>query len=65
VGVVVDECGIDAEGVADPEGFVVGLEGVTDEDGGGAALGYENGEKLGLDFGEGHRGHGERRLCDA
>jgi hypothetical protein len=62
---VVNGCGVDSEGVADPEGFVVGLEGVTDEDGGGAALGCGNGEKLGLDFDEGHRGHGEKRLCDA
>jgi hypothetical protein len=38
-GVVVHECGVDAEGVTDPEGFEVGFEGVTDEDGCGTALG--------------------------
>ena len=41
---MVHECGVDAEGMADPEDFEVGFEGVTDEDGGGAALGCENGK---------------------
>ena len=50
---VVDECGVDAEGMADAEGFEVGFKGVTDEDGNGAGLGCENGEELGLDMGEG------------
>ena len=56
VGVVVDECSVDAAGMADPERFQVRLEGMTDEDGCGAALGLE------LD--EGRRGHRERCLCD-
>ena len=43
--------------MADPERFEIGLEGVTDDDVGGAALGCENGE--------GRSGHGERRLWDA
>ena len=34
--------GVDAEEVAYPEGFDVGFEEVTDEDGGGAALRCEN-----------------------
>ena len=36
---VVDECGVDAERVADPERLEVRFEGVTDENGSGAALG--------------------------
>ena len=36
--VVVDECGADAERVANPEHLEIGFEGVTDEDGCGAAL---------------------------
>ena len=56
--VVVDKCGVD------PEGFEIGFEGVTDEDGGGAAFGSE-GKQLDLDIGEGRRGHGERCFSDA
>ena len=37
-GVVVHECGVDAEGVAYLEGFEVGFEGVTDDDGCGARV---------------------------
>ena len=48
--------------MADPEDFEVGFEGVTDEDGGGTALGCENGKQSGLDFAEGRRGHNERCL---
>lgn len=55
-GVVIYQCGVDAEGVADPEGFEIGFEGVTDEDGRGTALRCEDGEELGLDLGEGGRG---------
>ena len=46
---VVHECGVDAERVADPERFEVGFERMTDEDS----------EELSLDIGEGRRGHGE------
>ena len=46
---VVHECGVDAERVADPERPEVGCERMADEDG----------EELGLDVGEGRRGHGE------
>ena len=38
-GMVVDECGVDAERMADPERLKVRFEGVTDENGSGAALG--------------------------
>ena len=38
-GMVVDECGVDTERVADPERLEVRFEGVTDENGSGAALG--------------------------
>ena len=57
--VVVNKCGVD------PEGFEIGFEGVTDEDGGGGTLGCEDGKQLGLDIREGRRGHGERCLGDA
>jgi hypothetical protein len=63
-GVVVDECGVVAEGMADPERFQVGFE-RADEDGGGFVFGYENGKQLGLDLGEGRRSHDERCLGDA
>ena len=63
--VVVDECGVDTDGMADPEGFEIGFEGVTDENGCGAALGCEDGKQLGLGLGEGRCGHGERCQCDA
>ena len=53
------------EEMADPERFEIGLEGVADDDVGGAALGCENGEELGLDLGEGRSSHGERCLWDA
>jgi hypothetical protein len=65
VGVVVHECGVDAEGVADPERFQVGFDGVTDEDGSGAGVACEDGSEVGLDPGEGRRGHGERCLGGA
>lgn len=42
---VVHECGVDPEGVADPERIEVGSEGVV----GGTALGCEDGEEPGLD----------------
>lgn len=58
-GVVVYQCGINAEGVANPEGFEVGFEGVTDEDGCGASLRCKDGEELGLNFREGRCG-----LCE-
>jgi hypothetical protein len=64
-GVVVHECGVDAEGVTAPERFEVGFKGVTDEDGGGPGVGCKDGEEVGLDLGEGRRGHGERCLGDA
>ena len=54
-GVVVDECGVDVERVADPERLEVRFE----EDEGGAALGYDDEEGLCLDLGK-HRGHGEK-----
>ena len=54
-GMVVHECGVDAERVADPERFEVGFERMTDEDG----------EELGLDVREGRRGHGEGCFGDA
>ena len=44
-GMVVHECGVDPEGVADPERIEVGSEGVV----GGTALGCEDGEEPGLD----------------
>ena len=55
-GMVVCECGVDAEGVADSEGFEVGFEGVTNEDRGGALRGCEEGEEVRLDLSEGGRG---------
>ena len=64
-GVVVCKCGVDAEGVADPEGFEVGFKGVTDEDGGGATLGCKDGNELGLDLSERRLGRGERCFGDA
>ena len=36
---VADECGVDAERMADPERLEFRFEGVTDENGSGAALG--------------------------
>lgn len=58
-GVVVYKRGVDAEGVADPEDFEVGFEGVADEDGRRGALRCKNSEEMGLDLGEGSRGHCE------
>ena len=55
---MVNEYDVDAERVADPEGFKVRFEGVTDEDGGGAALRCDGGE-LRLDLGKRGRGRGE------
>ena len=42
MGMVVDECGVDAERIADPERLEVRFEGVTDENGSGAALGVRS-----------------------
>lgn len=64
-GMVVHECCIDAEWVADAESFEVGFEGVANEDGGWAIWGCEEGKDLGLDFGEGSFGCGEGCLGDA
>jgi len=61
-GVVVYECGVDAEGVADSESLEVGFEGVTDEDRGGATLRCKDGDELGLDLSERGLGRGERRF---
>ena len=63
--VVVHECGVDAERVTDPEGFEIGFERVTNEDGGGAAWGCEKGEEVGLHLGERRRRHGEGCFGDA
>ena len=62
---MLDECGVDAKGVANPEGFEAGFEGATDEDGGEVALRCEDGEELGLDLGERRHGHGEECFGDA
>ena len=64
-GVMVDERGVDAEGVANPERLEVRFQGVTDEDGGGGTLGCDDGEELCLDFGEGRRGRGKGCFGDA
>ena len=64
-GEAIDECDVDAERAADPEGFQVRFEGVTDEDGGGAALGCGDGEELHLDLDKGGRGRGQGCFGDA
>ena len=43
-GVVIYECGVNAEGVADPEGLEVGFEGVANEGRGGTLPRREDGQ---------------------
>lgn len=62
-GVVVHQRGVDAEGVTDPEGFEVGFEGVTDEDGRGTISRCNDGKKLSLYLGEGRCSCREGCLC--
>lgn len=55
-GIVIRECGVDAEGVANPECFQVGFEGVTDEGGSGASRGSGLGDGMGDERASGKRG---------
>ena len=58
------ECGVDADGLADPDGCEVLFKGATYKNGGRGTLGCDNGEQLGLGPGKRRRGCGEACFGD-